>query len=175
MQASNRTLRVLRWLPAAGLLAMVAVLASCGGGSDGGGPTATEEFSTILTPGGTMPFDEPLATFLATTVGTVPPQGPAETPTPGQPRDPGEAARADLAARFGAPIDDIEVVSSTAMDWPDSCLGVGAAGEVCAQVITPGFEIILAFGDGQFVYHTDQDGRVARFASLDIGSDDFIE
>lgn len=166
-------MRLLRWLPAAGLLTMLAALAACGGGSGGSGsPTATPGFSNLITPDATLPIDEPLATFLATNVGTAPTQGPAATPTLGQPQDPGEAARADLAARFGAPIEDVEIVSTTAMDWPDSCLGVAAAGEVCAQVVTPGFEITLAFGDGQFIYHTNQDGTVVRFASLDIGGGD---
>lgn len=170
MVETRRRLRNVRWLPAAALLALAAALAACGGGGDSTPDDAT--VSAILTPDATRPFDAPLATFLATTVGTVPTQGPEATPTLGQPQPPEQAARDDLAARFAVSVGEIEVVSVEAMDWPDACLGLAAPGEVCAQVVTPGFEVTLAFGDGQFVYHTNENGTLARFASLDVSDEE---
>lgn len=48
------------------------------------------------------------------------------------------------------------MVSVTSMDWPDTCLGAPARGEVCAQAITPGYEVVLSLDDNMFTYHTDQ-------------------
>jgi hypothetical protein len=171
MVEARRRLRNVRWLPAAVLLALAAPLAACGGGGADSTPNEAT-LSAILTPDATDAFDAPLATYLATTVGTVPTQGPEATPTLGQPQPPEQAARGDLAARFAVSVDEIEVVSVEAMDWPDACLGLAAPGEVCAQVVTPGFEVTLAFGDGQFVYHTNENGTLARFASLDVSDED---
>ncbi|MBI4571156.1 MAG: hypothetical protein HY723_04345 [Chloroflexi bacterium] len=159
----------MRWLPAAALLALAAALAACGGD---GGTAGDGETNYILTPDAAGTFDAPLATYLATTVGTLPTQGPEATPTLGQPRPPEQAARGDLAARFAVSVDEIEVVSVVAMDWPDACLGLAAPGEVCAQVVTPGFEVTLAFGDSQFVYRTNENGTLARFAGLDVSDEE---
>jgi putative hemolysin len=56
----------------------------------------------------------------------------------------------------------IQVVSKEATTWPDSCLGVTAAGEVCAQMLTDGFKIVLSAGDKQYTLHTNADGSVIR-------------
>ena len=59
------------------------------------------------------------------------------------------AARTDLATRFERPVTDVQVLSVDAMTWPDACLNVtflGRQDEVCAQVITPGYEVVLECG-----------------------------
>jgi hypothetical protein len=65
----------------------------------------------------------------------------------------------DLAAELAADSGSITVVSAQAVEWPDSCLGITREGVVCAQVITPGFRIILASGGNQYEYHTDNGTR----------------
>jgi hypothetical protein len=49
----------------------------------------------------------------------------------------------DAAAELGVPVGEIAVQSLVAQDWPDSCLGLAGEGEVCAEVITAGYHIVL--------------------------------
>ena len=70
-----------------------------------------------------------------------------------------EIARRDLASALGVDVDAIVVVSTEAVDWPDACLGAAEPGTVCAQVITPGFKIVLKSGGEQYEYHTDEGSR----------------
>ena len=51
----------------------------------------------------------------------------------------------------------ITVVSVDSVDWPDACLGVPIPG-ACAQVITPGYRVILSAGGQNYEFHTNQDG-----------------
>lgn len=50
---------------------------------------------------------------------------------------------------------DIQLVSEEAVDWPDTSLGLPEKGMMYAQVITPGFKIILKVGDKLYEYHSD--------------------
>ncbi|OGY91616.1 MAG: hypothetical protein A3B31_00625 [Candidatus Komeilibacteria bacterium RIFCSPLOWO2_01_FULL_53_11] len=60
-----------------------------------------------------------------------------------------------INARFG---------SVTDAEWPDSCLGIDT-GELCAQVITPGYEIEVFYLDTPYTYRTNQDGTVVLLAN----------
>ena len=53
-------------------------------------------------------------------------------------------ARRHLAGRRDLAMEQIRVLSVDEVEWPDSCLGLPEPGEVCAEVITPGFRIELA-------------------------------
>jgi hypothetical protein len=72
------------------------------------------------------------------------------------------AARQDLSQSLGIPADQIEVVSHEEVEWPDACLGLAEPDEMCAQVITPGWRVILNAEGQQFEYHTDQRGKIIR-------------
>lgn len=74
------------------------------------------------------------------------------------------SARDTLAKELGVPADAINVQSAEPAQWPDSCLGAAAAGEMCAQVITPGFEVVLEHDGDQYVYHTNASGTSVRSA-----------
>lgn len=50
------------------------------------------------------------------------------------------------------------LVSVTSMRWPDSCMGLARTGEVCAQVVTPGYLIIIERAGQRTVYHTSVTG-----------------
>ena len=62
--------------------------------------------------------------------------------------------------------DKITLVSTEAVDWPDDCLGVVNEGLVCAQVITPGFRVILEANGRQVEYRTNEDGTQLRPATV---------
>lgn len=53
---------------------------------------------------------------------------------------------------------DIKIVSSEPIQWPDSSLGCGEAGKTYAQMIVPGYKVLLEAKGKQFEYHTNSDG-----------------
>jgi hypothetical protein len=123
------------WRPCLGLLAGLGLtLGACG-------PAATE---------GTSPLATPSAGEPAT--------GGVSIPGPAQPI-------ADLVIRDAAEQSNVEagavqIVSIEAVDWPDSSLGCPQPGMVYAQVLTPGYEIVVAAGGQKYSYHTGPDGFV---------------
>jgi hypothetical protein len=69
-----------------------------------------------------------------------------------------------LADELGITAADIPIVTAEQVDWPDACLGLAEPGEVCAQVITPGWRVALQVGDQVYELHTDQDATVVRLS-----------
>jgi len=63
----------------------------------------------------------------------------------------------DLAERLGIPPRTITIVESEVVDWPDASLGCPRPGTAYAQVIIPGYRIVLAAEGQQYVYHTGGD------------------
>jgi len=72
---------------------------------------------------------------------------------------PVNAAIADLSEQTGVAADQITFVSIEAKDWPDSSLGCPEEGFMYAQVITPGYLIVLEADGQQYNYHTDETGK----------------
>lgn len=68
------------------------------------------------------------------------------------------AALSTVAQNLGMAADQVRVVSTEAVEWPDSCLGITREDVACAQVITPGYRIILEAAGRQVEYHTNEDG-----------------
>jgi hypothetical protein len=60
----------------------------------------------------------------------------------------------DLSKRTGIPPADIKVVSVEAVDWPDTSIGCPEPGRMYAQVLVPGYRIILEAGGKTYVYHS---------------------
>ncbi len=71
-----------------------------------------------------------------------------------------ELARGDLAETLSVNADQITVLDTKEMTWPDSALGCPAPGEVYAQGQVPGYRIWLNAGNVEYIYHTDLNGRV---------------
>src|SRR5215213_8608866 len=90
--------------------------------------------------------------------------GPGPTPATGAAIPPGaeplvRLAVADAARRAGLDPSAVSVLQVEAREWPDASLGCPKPNELYAQVITPGYEIVLEAGGQQFGYHTDQARR----------------
>jgi len=99
---------------------------------------------------------------------TIPPKA-LPTSTGGLPVDLSPAqivAIGTLSDALHLPLNQINIVSSQVVDWPDSCLGIVHANQGCAQVVTPGLRIILEANQLQYEYHTDQTGRQIVGATL---------
>ena len=92
------------------------------------------------------------------------PAGPGPTPAAGPMIPPGaeplvRLAVADAAQRTGVAPTDVSVLQVEAREWPDASLGCPKPNELYAQVITPGYEIVLQAGGQQLSYHTDRARR----------------
>lgn len=81
------------------------------------------------------------------------PAPPSETPYPsGEPME--EDAREALANWLGIPKQEIEVVGVDEVEWPDTSLGCPEPGMVYAQMIVPGYRIVMRVGDEVYEYHS---------------------
>jgi hypothetical protein len=66
-----------------------------------------------------------------------------------------ELARRDLARRLGLALERIGLVSIETMQWPDASLGCPQPGKVYAQVVTPGFRVLLVAHQRVYEYHSE--------------------
>ncbi|MDW7990884.1 MAG: hypothetical protein RMK65_01830 [Anaerolineae bacterium] len=73
------------------------------------------------------------------------------------------AAIKALAERLQVPESAITVVSWEMVDWPDTSLGCPEPGMMCAQVITPGYRVVLEAEGKTHVAHTDRTGQRVVF------------
>ena len=71
-----------------------------------------------------------------------------------------ERAKEDLAGRKGIDKGEITTVAVEAVNWSDTCLGCPEPDMMYAQVITPGYRILLSCGAEIHVYHSDRADRV---------------
>lgn len=99
-----------------------------------------------------------------------PTTSPIETPAP-EVDQVMEAAREHLARELQVPLEDVEPLSIQRTEWPDASLGCPKPGEAYAQVITPGYKVVLEVDGAQYELHTDQTGGAIRLCedSLDEG------
>ncbi len=72
------------------------------------------------------------------------------------------AAKVALSQKLTIPVDQISFVSADAVQWSDSCLGLGGPADSCLQAVTPGYKVILAAEGKQYEIHTDESGSVVR-------------
>jgi len=70
------------------------------------------------------------------------------------------SAKTRLAAHLSISEDAIRVVSAEAVDWSDACIGIHEPGQMCAQVITPGYLIMVDVDGRSYELHTNTSGSV---------------
>lgn len=102
------------------------------------------------------------------------PPTPAESPSflIEQPDDGGgertpaqNAALTLLAQTLNLPIDQIGLIATEPVTWPDGCLGVQKAGAACTQAQVEGFKVTLDVAGREYVIHTNESGSAAVIAS----------
>ncbi len=119
-------------------------------------PTPTSLLPTTITPTTGTP------TTGAPTNGTPTVETPAdETPTT-LPSDVAASIRQQISEQLGLPQRSITIVSAERQDWPDACLGLARANEVCAEVVTPGWLVVIEFNERRFQVRTDLAGEEVR-------------
>ncbi|HET7092608.1 MAG TPA: hypothetical protein VFI22_03995, partial [Thermomicrobiales bacterium] len=124
-----------------------------GGGGNGGGrqtPTPTDESALVEPTASTSETSTETASEAATGTATEAAFG----GTPGL-----DAVLADAASKFGVPVDQIDIVTNEPREWPSAALGCPQPGELYAQVITPGYVVLLQSGDRRIEYHLDSRGN----------------
>jgi hypothetical protein len=71
-----------------------------------------------------------------------------------------EKAKEDLAQRLSISVNQIDLIEATAVVWPNSSLGCPQPGMVYAEVLTPGYLILLNAGSEEYEYHTSRSTEV---------------
>ena len=67
-----------------------------------------------------------------------------------------------LSSITGVPVEEIDVVAAEDREWPDACLGLAGQDEMCAQVVTPGWEVTVRAQGQEYVFRTNGDGTEVR-------------
>ena len=92
---------------------------------------------------------------------TTPPATPEATENPGA-----DAALepivAAIAAELGLAPGEVNVVSVTEEIWPDASLGCPEPDMLYAQVVTPGFRVVIDVGGEQIEFHAVERGTIVR-------------
>lgn len=71
-----------------------------------------------------------------------------------------DVAVADVSQRTGIDAEEITVGDVAYSEWSNACLDAAGPDEACAEVITPGFVVVLEAGGDEYEYHTDLSGNV---------------
>lgn len=65
-----------------------------------------------------------------------------------------------VARKEGVSEGQVIVMTAFEREWPDSCLGISRSGMMCAQVITPGYEVTIQVKGKLQSYRTNTNGTV---------------
>ena len=68
------------------------------------------------------------------------------------------SAQQALATQLNLDLTSITIKQVEDMEWPDACLGIANQGVTCAQVITPGYKVILEANGQTYEVRTDKTG-----------------
>jgi hypothetical protein len=74
------------------------------------------------------------------------------------------SARQNLATRLSSSVEEIRILLVQPQEWPDACLGLDTEGQQCAQVITPGYLVLLEMDNTRYEYRTDESGDLLVLA-----------
>ena len=71
-----------------------------------------------------------------------------------------DKAIADLAQRLAVSTDEIDLLEARSVTWPDASLGCPQKDMVYAQVLTPGYLIMLEHDGNTYEYHASTGNTV---------------
>ncbi len=99
--------------------------------------------------------------------------GPTAQPTAGM--TPAQAAAVDaVSKKYNIPTDQIHIVSTEAVTWPNGCLGVVIPGVMCTDIVIDGYRIKLEADGQQFEIHTNLDGTIVVDAAQQLATLQFV-
>jgi hypothetical protein len=77
-------------------------------------------------------------------------------------------AKQDLASQLTVTVDQIILVEAMPITWPDAALGCPDPGKVYAQGTVPGYRITLEANGVNYIYHTDQTGKMVLCPEVNL-------
>lgn len=63
---------------------------------------------------------------------------------------------------LGISLDQIHIETVEQRDWSDSCLGLGGPEESCAQVVTPGWFVVIIIDGQEYRFRANEAGTTIR-------------
>jgi heat shock protein HslJ len=75
------------------------------------------------------------------------------------------AAQQWLADQLSVAAEQVQIADLEQTEWSDSCLGLGGPNESCAQVITPGWRVVLEINGQSYEVRTDENASAIRLAT----------
>ena len=69
-----------------------------------------------------------------------------------------EKVKIFLMESLGVNESQINILQIQEVEWPDSCLGISQPDQMCLQVITPGYRILVEVQGKKVTLHTNRDG-----------------
>ncbi|MBW4512304.1 MAG: hypothetical protein KME64_38295 [Scytonematopsis contorta HA4267-MV1] len=81
------------------------------------------------------------------------------------PRLVANAVQRDVARREQIPIGRVRIVQYSQQTWRNGCLGAAKLGELCTQMLVPGWRVVASGGNRNWVYHTNLNGNLLRLAN----------
>lgn len=148
------------------MVAMALVLVACAGGPFGPpspgkaeGPPAESPTASPLLP---TPARPPKGAEGTPAGGEAAPKAtppPPEVQVPAAAEAAVGAAKEDLVKRAALTPEEIKLTGLEAVEWPSAALGCPQPGMVYAQVITPGYRVLLQARGQTYKYHTDAGRR----------------
>ena len=85
-----------------------------------------------------------------------------------QPPQVANAVRQDLSRRTGISPGKLRITEFSRQSWPNGCLGLAEAEEICTQALVPGWRVVVSDGNKTWVYRTNNNGRVLRLESQPV-------
>lgn len=119
-------------------------------------------YSTKMSELETAPAAEALSKTTAKTIQGTEAEGVASNETISPSAALVEDLKTTLAIEIGVPTTAILVKETTPTQWNDACLGIANPDEMCAQMVTPGYRIVLGTLTETYEFHTDQTGENFR-------------
>lgn len=139
-------------MKAQGILILFLATLLSGGCSPSQAITPEPQVFPLVTTEEAVPIQQLQSTLVFT------PQGDNSPMTPSAPGLQGliEKAKADLVQRLSISITKISLLEATEVIWPDSSLGCSQTGMASAQVLTPGYLILLGYNNNKYEYHANK-------------------
>ncbi|MGE3857522.1 MAG: hypothetical protein AB7G21_11270 [Dehalococcoidia bacterium] len=158
----SRPRRALRGLGLVALeVALALALVACGASDTPPRSPLDDRGPAPTVPPGVTSFPPPFTPPALTPTAAVPtaPAGAPTSPDRGDPEAAAGAAIEVLAQRMAVSATRLSLVSVEPVDWPSACLGAALPGVACAQVVTPGYRVILRYDTGsRHEVHTGRGG-----------------
>jgi hypothetical protein len=138
------------WLFLLVMLVWLALLSAC---AQANPPTAFPLDNVTPSPIPTMTAPSPTVTFTVT---------PTPLITPAEEIPAVKTARQALAKRLNVDAQKLNLREVSDQQWSDSCLGLAQPGEMCAQVIVPGYLVVFELDGRTYPVRTDARGLTVR-------------